>query len=95
MKILDKSKVELKEINFDLVEVGKTKTLNYLIYNDEDCEISDIKVTTESKEVTIASPKILGPFETDKIDFSWTPSLDIKKGLKTKFTIEATQIWKP
>ena len=95
MKILDKNKVELKEINFDLVEVGKTKTLNYLILNDEDCEISDIKVITESKEVTIISPKILGPFETDKIDFSWTPTLEVKKGLKTKFTIEATQIWKP
>ena len=95
MKILDKNKVELKEINFDLVEVGTTKTLNYFIYNDEDAEISDIKVSTDSKEVAIISPKILGPFETDKIDFSWTPSLEVKKGLKTKFTIEATQIWKP
>ena len=95
MQILTKDKKVITEIDFGLVEVGTTKSLNYFIYNEEDCEVSDIKVLTDNKEVSIVAPKILGPFETDKIDFSWTPSLDIKKGLKTKFTIEATQIWKP
>ncbi len=95
MKILNQNKIEITEIDFGTVEIGKTATLNYLINNEEECDIEDIRVLTESKEITVTYPKTLSPFETDKIDFSWTPTLEIKKGLKSKFTIEATQIWKP
>lgn len=94
MKILNQNNQEILEIDFGVVEVGKVSTLTYTLWNDEECELKDIDIRVENKEVQVTYPQQMNPFEKANIEFVWTPTLEIKKGLKSKFLIIATQLWK-
>ena len=99
MKIL-KDNIEVKVLDLGEVKIGDTKTYDYTLENDSMWEVKDIELSIEDmdgipvNEITfIKYPSVLLPKAKQLIQFSWTPSIEIKKGLKTQLQIKAVEIW--
>jgi hypothetical protein len=95
MKLLDKNKKEVEELDLGIVEVNTTKEYEYILLNDVDAELNDIDLSINNKEINIIDcPKSLKSLANGIIKFSWTPTLKITKGVKTTFSIRATELYK-
>ena len=94
MKLLSKSGEILTDLDLGIVDAGDTKEYSYIFYNDTEAELVNIEVKILDKEVTIlSSPKNLNPYEKAEFKIKWSPSLEIKKGLKTSIEINAQEIY--
>lgn len=99
MKLLSKDGTEVDNIDFGMVEVGTSKTVEYQLYNEEDVFIDMINIgvedTIERSDITISEyTKELSANSKNIIAFTWTPSLNIKKGLQLKISLSYRKIWK-
>ena len=95
MKLLDKNKKEVDELDLGVVEVNTTKEYEYILLNDTDAELNDIELSINNKEIKILScPKSLKALSSDEIKFSWTPTLKVTKSVKTTFSLKGTELYK-
>ena len=95
MKLLDKARKEVDELDLGIVEVGTTKEYQYMLHNDVDAELVDIDITINNKEIVITDyPKTLKALSSGMVSFKWTPSLKIAKGNKTTFSLKASELYK-
>lgn len=95
MKLLDKNKKEVEELDLGVVEVDTTKEYEYILYNDVEAELNDIELVINNKEIKIIHcPKSLKALSSDSIKFSWTPTLKIIKGVKTTFSLKGVELYR-
>lgn len=96
MKLLSfESREEIKEVDFGIVEAGTTKTLKVILKNDTNAELTNIKMFANDSEVKIDEfPKLLIPRGEGIIVVSYSPDVDIKKGLKTTLNISGQELYR-
>lgn len=95
MKLLDSQNKEITELDFGNVEIDNTKTIVCFLENDSEAFLEQIKIKVSNEEVAVSlASSFLDPFKKAKVEFTWTPSLKERKGLKADVSIEVTQIWK-
>jgi len=96
MRILNKDGQEINTLDFGIVEVGDTKKITCYLENDAPAEVVDIVIKLDHSEVKLVSqPDTLQAAEKQHIEFSWSPTLKEKKGLKTTVTVQASELYKP
>jgi len=104
MKILHNGK-EVFVLDLGMVKIGETKEYEYTLENESKWDIIDIKLslsqidetekTVDLKEVKILNyPEKLKGHKDGLLKFSWTPSIEIKSGLKAKLKIKALEVWR-
>ena len=99
MKILSNGK-EVTVLDLGMVKIGETKVYEYIIENDTQWAVKHIEVSLKDvdgkpvKEIKfIDYPLELKRQSKALLKFAWTPSIEIKKGLKTELQIKAVEIW--
>ena len=97
MKFLNEEGKEVEKIDLGTLEAGKTKTFQYIIYNNNrSAEIIDIQMEASDKEVNIINyPRTLEPEKQATFDIVWKPSIDIKQALQTLIKVQAKEVYKP
>jgi len=98
MKLLNTENQPVEAVDFGIVEVGATKTLEYFLYNDEGAYIDniDIKIADQYQvqEVTVSSyPTSLEKNEKILFTLAWKPTLKIKEGLKVKLDVHYRRLY--
>ena len=99
MKLLDRENNEVQNIDFGIVEVGTTKTVEYQLLNDEGTFVDLIEIkladVPEAKEVTLSRYQAeLGKDNQASFTLTWTPTLEIKKGLQLDVKVSYRRLWK-
>jgi len=85
---------EVKELDFGITLAGDTKETEYYLYNDTEADVIDLKATVENPEVIIKEcPQTIKSKTTGTIIFSWTPSLTLKRGLKTQLNLKFFELY--
>jgi len=98
MKIyLDKEmKQEVKENTLDLgiVKAGESQRYIFYILNDTKAELLGMEFFVGHKEVKIEeAPKKLDANKSGELILEWSPSIDLKEGLKTSIKISADELY--
>lgn len=96
MKIFtDKTlKEEIEVLDLGIVPAGETREFTFFLLNDSDAFLQDLRFNTENPEIKITqSPLSMEARSTKPLTLSWTPSVTLKKGLKTKLSVIGTEIW--
>jgi len=88
-------KNELTTIDFGIVKVGETKINTYYLFNDSGTEVRDINVAVDNKkEVSVQLTNTSLPKSgSTPFTLTYTPTLEIKKGLNTQLQITANEIY--
>jgi hypothetical protein len=95
MKLLDSNEKEVTILDLGKVNAGESKEYTYYLLNDSDGELQNIEIKIENSEVSILSkPTVIFANQKDVVKIKWSPSLTVKKGLKTSIKIEAEEIYK-
>jgi len=95
MKLLTRDGKEIKELDLGIVEAGTSKKYEYLIYNDAEVEVTDIKVLIGHDEVQILDfPKELESKQKGSLTIKWSPSLTLKRGLQTLIKLAGTELYR-
>lgn len=89
---------EISNIDLGRVEVNQTKEYSYYLYNNSTGNLESISIklddVPDSSEVKIIEfPEKLKAKEKALFKFSWTPSLNLERGLKTRISINAVEVW--
>lgn len=92
MKIYDSNfKNEIIELDFGNVNVGESKTLSFILFNENN---SNASIELSAERVTLSQTKaVLGPHAKLTIAANWIPSLSLKESLKTKILISGGEIY--
>ena len=94
MKILNQNNQEVEILDLGMVEAGDTKDYQYILYNNKSIDVIEIKVEISHKEVEVLDfPKELKGKESKTIKLSWSPSVTIKRGLKTLIKISGKELY--
>lgn len=95
MQILNKDGKEIKTLDLGVVEAGKSKEFEYVLYNDSEVDVIDIKVDVDNKEVEVIKvPEKMYIKGKDSLILKWSPSLTIKKGLHTILKLTIVELYK-
>lgn len=90
---------EVKDLDFGIVLAGDTKKIEYYLFNDTVADVVDLKASVNKvdgaeKDVEIVScPETIKAKESAKIEFSWTPAVTLKKGLKTNLNLNFYELY--
>lgn len=96
MKIYSDSSCSDQVFTLDLgtVDVGSSKHYEYYVKNDSNAQLIDLKFSISHDEICmLQSPTVLEANEVGKVCFTYTPSMTLKEGLKTRLQIEGRQVW--
>jgi len=85
---------EVELLDLGTAIAGQTKSYTFYIKNDLKVKVEDLEFSIENKEVVINNyPKFLNPSESGSLVVTWTPSLTIKKALKTELRIKGYELY--
>lgn len=96
MKIYSDSNLttEIKDLDFGIVLAGATKKVSYWLYNETDAEVVELKPSVANTEVKVLScPDKVASKSSVEATFEWTPSITIKKGLKTELLLNFYELY--
>jgi len=87
---------EISLLDLGTAIAGQTKSYTFFIKNDLKVKVEDLEFFIENKEVVINNyPKFLNPSESGSLVVTWTPSLKVKKGLKTELRVKGYELYLP
>lgn len=82
------------EVELGIVPAGESKTYTFFLYNEQDCQLTNIQVKVRHPEVTIVrAPQTLEAKGSGAIEVKWEASVTIKQGLHTPIEIFADELW--
>lgn len=104
MKILHNGK-EVFVLDLGMVKIGESKDYDFTLENEVkwdciDIEIELTQVDEDEKTVDLTEisklkyPEKLKAYAKGAITFTWTPSIEIKSGLKAKFKVKCLEVWR-
>lgn len=96
MKIFRNQEMTEEVGNLDLgtAIAGQAKTYTFYVLNDLDVTIEDLEFSIDNKEVVINNfPKLLKANESNALTITWSPSVTIKKALKTELKIKGYELY--
>ena len=81
-------------LDFGVVQAGDTKEYSYCIYNETNAELVELSFIISNKEVEILDyPKKLLAKTHGTLKIKYSPSVDIKKGLKTLLEFKGIEVY--
>jgi len=85
---------QVEDLDFGIVLAGDTKKIVFYLHNDSSADVVEIKPTVSNKDVLVlACPSELKQGESNSIEFSWTPEITLKKGLKTALDLNYYELY--
>ena len=98
----DGKEVVNNTIHLGMVKIGESKEYTYILKNDSAHDYIEIQVSLDDSKGYVGSdeiniflyPEKLKVREESEIKFTWTPTFEIKSGLKTKLIIRAFEVWR-
>ena len=104
MKILHNGK-EVFVLDLGMVKIGESKEYDFTLENDSRWDCIDIEVsltqvdendkTVDLQEIKdIEYPEKLKGYGKGSLTFTWTPSIEIKSGLKAKLKVKCLEVWR-
>ena len=85
---------EVSTLDLGTAIAGQSKSYTFYIHNDLNVKVEDLKFSIENKEIIITTaPTTLMGKTTAALDVTWTPSLTIKKALKTELKISGYELY--
>ena len=86
---------EVEILDLGIVPAGETKKYTYYVVNDIMALVIELSFVVDHKEVIVVkAPETLKYLEKAELHLSWTPSIDIKQGLKTSLQISGKELYK-
>ena len=80
-------------INLGKLKAGNTKQFTFYVYNSSVNPYEELAFSVDHKEVTVISaPTELTEKVSKAIVLEWSPSVDVKRGLKTRLKIEGYEV---
>lgn len=87
-------KVEAKDaIMFGEVQVGTCELASLWLRNDSQGLLRKIRISCSDPNVAVKSPQDLKPGEVSEVVFTWTPPLELRKGLHADVKVEAEEVY--
>jgi hypothetical protein len=87
-------RVEAKDaVTFGEVEVGTSGSVSLWLKNDSQGLLRKIRVSCSDPDVAVKSPGVLKPGEVCEVLFTWTPPVELRKGLHADVTVEAEEVY--
>ncbi len=84
----------VEDLDFGIVLAGDTKKVEFYLYNDSVADVVELKPSVDNADVKVLSfPSELKSKSTAKIEFSWSPSITLKKGLKTELSLNFYELY--
>lgn len=96
MKIYKDSslKEEIKTLDLGVVDAGTTKEFSFYVLNDTVAKLENIVFDINNTEVAIKiAPSELKANSSGELVVAWSPSITLKKGLKTILNVKANEIY--
>lgn len=96
MKIYKDSSLssEIEILDLGIVQAGDSKEYEFSIYNETEAELVDLSFIVDNKEVEILSyPKTLKSKEKGSLKLKYSPSVNIKQGLKASLKFRGAEIF--
>lgn len=87
-------KVEVKDaVAFGEVEVGTCGRVSLWLKNDSQGLLRKIKVTCSDLDVVVKAPGVLKSGEVAEVLFTWTPPLELRRGLHADVKVEGEELY--
>jgi hypothetical protein len=80
-------------VAFGEVEVGTCGCVSLWLKNDSQGLLRKIRVSCSDKDVVVKGPGVLKPGETAEVIFTWTPPLELRKGLHADVRVEGEEVY--
>jgi len=80
-------------IAFGEVEVGTCGSVSLWLKNDSAGQLRKIRVSCSDKDVAVKSPGILKPGEVAEVLFTWTPPVELRRGLHADVKVEGEEVY--
>lgn len=96
MKIYKNSNLteEVKILDLGIVMAGDKKDYEYFIYNDTEAKLVDLQFNIPNHEIVIKkAPTTLETKSSASLMFTWSPSINLKQGLKVEIQIKGFEIY--
>ena len=82
-----------EELNLGKLKAGTKKKYKFYIYNGSVNPFEELSFSVENKEVKIVeAPDELQEKSNAEIILEWSPSVDVRQGLKTRLKIEGYEV---
>lgn len=86
--------IEIELLDLGIVQAGDSKEYEFYIYNETVAELVDLSFSIDSKEVEILSyPKTLKSKEKSELKLKYSPSINLKQGLKAILKFKGAEIY--
>jgi hypothetical protein len=80
-------------VAFGEVEVGTCGSMSLWLKNDSAGLLRKIKVSCLDQNVAVKSPGGLNPGEVAEVVFTWTPPLELRRGLHADVRVEGEEVY--
>ena len=86
--------IEIELLDLGIVQAGDSKEYEFYIYNETVAELVDLSFSIDSKEVEILSyPKTLKSKEKSELKLKYSPSINLKQGLKVILKFKGAEVY--
>jgi len=86
--------VEAKDaVTFGEVQVGTSGCVSLWLRNDSHGLLRKIRVSCSDVDVAVKSPPDLKPGEAAEVVFTWTPPLELRRGLHADVAFEGEEVY--
>lgn len=87
-------RVEAKDaLMFGEVQVGTYECMSLWLKNDSGGLLRKIRVSCSDPNIAVKGPDVLKPGEVVEVVFTWTPPLELRKGLHADVKVDAEEIY--
>ena len=81
-------------LDLGIVQAGDTKEYEFYVYNETNAELINLSFSLNHNEIEVLSfPQKLQSKEGGFLKIKYSPSISIKKGLKTSLDFKGTEIY--
>lgn len=88
-------KEEAENLDLGTLIAGESKNFIFYVYNELNVDVEDLEFSTGNEEVYITSaPKKLDKQTASELHLTWTPSVTVKKALKTELRVKGYEIYR-
>ena len=91
MKIYDSKMKEISELDFGRVNVGESKTVQFILYNENN-SVATVSLKVEKVSLSLTSAS-LGFKQKVLVEATWTPLLSLKESLRVELKIDGGEVF--
>lgn len=82
-----------KDVQFGEVQVGTSGIVRLWLKNDSYGLLRKIKVNCSDENVKVQHPEVLKPKEVGEVVFTWSPPLEMRRGLHAEIAVSGEETY--